>query len=396
MNTLTMPLQGLQGIQTPAPVSIPAKLKSPSGLQDAINKLQGKLQGTVFGAMKFTWNKIQHGVSTHNIGNAPALLNNVAGLHYFTGVDEDGIYRGGNLPWLYVNDLYEDKKLSTAEEYRTLRNTLAFLPSNVSFRFIMAPDMQKLDTVKNAFTDSGFMHIVKKTFIYTPVNDGRELLAQLKSDARSKINAAKRDLEIVDMSAEDYFAFYKENLAAAGKDSWFNLNIDRQLVEAGLKGDLKQAHIIATRRKATEDNPGPFPIEAAIVLTGGADGFMKLLRITYKRETQANPNFELHKHAVKFLIFESMRRAAEAGFKLDTDCFTPGAESLYTRFGVFELVSRHEFQRKSMQLVVKKLAPFASKLMRRAQVYAFSRLGCLLYQLLFAHHIFQTLQGTTL
>lgn len=167
MNTLTMPLQGLQGIQTPAAVSIPAKLKTPSRLQEVTKKLQDKLPGTVFGAMKFTWNKIQHGVGTHNISSTPTLLNNVAGLNYFTGIDENGICRGGNLPWLYINDIYASKTLNEVEKYRTLRNTLAYLPGNVSFRFIMAPDMQKLDTVKSAFTDLGFMHIVQKTFIYT-------------------------------------------------------------------------------------------------------------------------------------------------------------------------------------------------------------------------------------
>jgi hypothetical protein len=396
-NTYALPSQAFQATDLPSSSGgFTSRFTTPARLQGFINKLQHKLPGTLYGALKFNWNKVQQGAATCNIGPTPALINKVEGLHYFTGFDENGIARGGNLPWLYVNNLYQDKCFDEADKYRKIRGVLAQLPGNVSFRFIMSPDITDLGSIKNAFTDSGFMHYVQKTFIYTPLQDGRDLLAQLKSDARNKINSARRDLEIVEMSAEDYFAFYKENLAAAGKDSWFNLNIDHQLVEEGLKENLQQAHIIATRRKAVEGSPGPFPIEAAIVLTGGADGFMKLLRITYKREDKDNPSFELHKHAVKFLIFESMSRAALGGFRLDTDCFTPGAESLYTRFGVFELVSRHEFQRKSMQLLQRKTASLGAKVLKRLRAYALSRLSYLIYQLLLTHHVFQTIQSVSL
>lgn len=368
-------------------------------LQRVLNvrkKLIRKLNESVFGSYRFAVNKMHFGIQSHNIGKEPQLINQAGALPYFTGVDEIGVYRGGHLPWLYLDDMYADKAISEAEKYQNYKNTLAHLPGNVSFRFILNPAQQKFDTIKKAFLDCGFIHVVQKTFIYTPANDGRDVAAQLKSDARSKINAAKRDLELVHMSVEEYFEFYRENLAAAGKESWFNLDIDYQLVKAALDKDLGQAQIIATRRKASEDSTGQLPIEAAIVLTCGADGYIKLLRITYRREGGKNAGFTLHKHAVKFLIFEAMNRAADAGLKLDTDCFTPGAEALYTRFGVFEMVDRNEFRRKSMQWVFRMVIKKANIYYAKIERYALSRLSCLIYQLLFTHYIFQTVQSSAL
>ncbi len=378
MNAATAAIHDIHASGKPAPRnSAGAAPKSSSGFA---KKIREQMAHSLLASLRFTWNKLSHGVGLRNLGAHPHLINDLDGLQYYAGIDEKGVHRGGNLPWLYTGELY-----AGAGKQAALRHTLARLPGNVSFRFIMNPRIRDIASLKSGFEKSGFVYSNQKTFIYNPPKDGTDPLAQMKADARNKINAAKRDLEIVAMGTEEYFKFYRENLAAAGKDSYFNLNIDCALVKEGVKSSPPQAYIIATRKKPAPDG-GTFPIDAAIVLTGGADGYMKLLRITYRRDGA-------HKHAVKFLVYEAARRAAGMGLMLDTDCFTPGAEALYSRFGIFTLETRHEFQRKTMATLLCRLRGPARKAAGLLRIFFFSRLFFLIYQLVFAHNVFKPVQG---
>lgn len=302
------------------------------------------------GAARFHWNKLVHRAGTHNIGQTLPFMTNIDTLHYYVGRDEKGILRGGNLPWLYLRDLIPYGFASREEKFKSLCRALAQLPGNVAFAFAASPDLHDADIVRAAFRTAGFSHIARKTYTYRGANDGADPISKIKSDARTKVNSARRDLEFVDMSLEEFFAYYRANLEADGKNSHFHLNIDLELIGRAMAEG--QIEIMAVRKKASDDQPGPHPVDAAIVCSRGEDGYYKLMRISY-RHYNSGP-IAPHKHALKMLVVEAMKRSAALGMVLDVDGATPGGETLYSRFGVFETVIRDEFKRKTAQTLIRK------------------------------------------
>lgn len=302
------------------------------------------------GAARFHWNKLVHRAGTHNIGQTLPFMTNIDTLHYFVGRDEKGILRGGNLPWLYLRDLTPYGFASRAEKFKSVCRALAQLPGNVAFSFASSPDLRDADIVRDAFRTAGFSHTARKTYTYKGVNDGTDPISKVKSDARTKVNSARRDLEFVEMSLEEFFAYYRENLDAEGKNSHFHLNIDLELISRAMNEG--QIEIMAVRKKSSEDQPGPHPIDAAVVCSCGEDGYYKLMRISYRHH--ASGPIPPHKHALKMLVVEAMKRSAARDMVLDVDGATPGGETLYSRFGVFETVIRDEFKRKTAQTLIRK------------------------------------------
>ncbi len=307
-------------------------------------------------SFRFALNKIRHGQTSIKI-HTPALeLHNLETLHFFSAADENGILRGGDLPWLYIDHLFTDKTKTDDEKEKYLQKILAKLPSSVAFSFAVSPRTQDTAILRKAFKKSGFIHTTKRTHTFFAGKDD-DIYKMIKSDTRNKINAGRRDLELVPMNASEFFAFYNENLTAAGKKNYFNQNIDRDLVNAGLAMTPPQIHILAARYKQSVAGRDDLPFEAAAICAGGADGFLKLMRITYRHQTDAD-TLPPHKHGIKFLVFEAMNRAAAMGLILDTDGFTPGGDTLYSRFGVFQSEIRDEFKRKTVHTLLGKIWPF--------------------------------------
>jgi hypothetical protein len=306
------------------------------------------------GSWRFFANKAAHRLWSLNACKATPLLNDLAGLPYYIGRDENDVLRGANPPWFYISDFLAGESVPCAEKKSEILARLAVLPANVAFAFECSPRLKDKNIVIDALKQAGFTHSTKKTYTYFAPK-GTDILAQIKSDTRNKVRAAMRELEIVPLSIDEFLDFYESNLTGAGKNSYFSLKIDREILEHGSKMDPSQVHILAARRKVTKETPGPHPVEAAFVCTGGMDGFLKLMRITYRSE---RPGLSApHKHAVKFLVYESMRLALEMGLTLDTDGCTPGGEILYSRFGVFDTEIRDEFKRKTVQTVIYRFLP---------------------------------------
>jgi hypothetical protein len=161
------------------------------------------------------------------------------------------------------------------------------------------------------------------------------------------VNNARRDLEGCRMDLDSFFRYYRENLKAAGKDCYFNLDIDQRLIEEAYRRNPSSVHIIAVCRKETDDKSAPRPIDAAIICLAGPDEYLKMLRITYRHADPAGILPPPHKHATKLLMVEAMNLSISLGLTLDSDGSTPGSEVLYSRFGVFEATTRIDFTRKT-------------------------------------------------
>lgn len=306
------------------------------------------------GSALFSLNKIKYGEVFNIERNIHLKIQQAENISFYTAIDENGILRGGELPWSYLHDLIPESITEEKDKIDYLCRVLSKLPSNVAFSFAARPDLKDAEIVKKAFFKSGFVYNEKKTLLFKGSAYDGDLVKRFKSDVRSKINAGIRDLEVVAMSVDEFFKFYKNNLATAKKESYFNLDIDQKLIAEAVKLQVPCAHILAVRQKAKGPNGEDAPVDAAIICAGGPDGYLKLLRITYRHEVEGVSPLP-HKHATKYLVYEAMKLAIEKGLTLDTDGFTPGGDILYSRFGVFEASARDEFKRKTAQTFLKKL-----------------------------------------
>lgn len=315
-----------------------------------------KSLGFFAGALRFHLNKLAYKAPLANVKDDALLHQATSAFEYYTSSDEQGILRGGEYPWQYLQNLVPQVLGSAPQKLDYLRRELARLPSNVAFSFACSPDLQDADIIKAAFRKAGFTHLEKRTHLFKPSAGQEDILMSIKPDMRNKIRAAMRDLELVPMSADEFFTFYEDNLSSVGKKYYFNFGIDKDLAKKALSQTPAQAHIVAVRQKGV-DQTARMPFDAAILCTGCADGFLKLSRITYRVHKDSDKDINIpppHKHAIKFLVYEAMKMAADMGATLDTDGYTPGGEVLYSRFGVLEAKTRDEYKRKTIYIPIKR------------------------------------------
>lgn len=295
----------------------------------------------LIGEAKSRLNKLVYSATAQKIASDEVQALTIGKLDLFIGRDENGYLRGGDLPWQYMQGV-TDGVITDREKREQLARTLAQLPSNISYTFKAAPQLRDREIVRAAFARAGFVNERRTTQIYTN-EPGSDAVDRMKSDARTKIRKGRKELEFTDMSVDDFFKHYRENLGE--RHSHFFLNIDNALLKQALSGENPQAEIIAVRRKPDE-NGTKQPIEAAAIISTGADGYCKLLRLTFRRFAEKDEGLPPpHQQALKVLVVEAMNRAAARGLPLDVDGFTPGGNTVYSRFGVFETVTHDQFAR---------------------------------------------------
>ncbi|WDR01291.1 hypothetical protein PSQ19_10575 [Devosia algicola] len=271
-------------------------------------------------------------------------------LEYYAAVDEAGARRGGHPPSSYLHNLVVSKSATEAQKLRIVRQLIAQLPGNVTFGLTAGPHAKDIDILKRAFAGAGFRRWAQTTYVYSPPTDGSDLVASMKGKRiKSMLRAAKRDLDVIEISPTEFVRFFVRNLEAAGKHNHCSPAIDHALLTNAITRNPPQARLIAARRKPTAENPHPKRFESAIALTWGNDGLVKLFRITYGRNA--------HQHGTKLLILEGGATAARLGKKLDTDAGTEGGGELYRRFGSFIAHTRHEFVRYPMRQYIQKSYP---------------------------------------
>lgn len=289
---------------------------------------------------KFRTNKVAHWVQAQKVTSSKPEISNIEKLDFFIGRDESGQLRGGDLPWQYMQGVC-DGQVSSKEKRKQFGHTLAQLPSHVSYVFKADPNIRDQSIVRDAFARAGFINEKRTTLIYR-AEPGTDPLDAMKSDARTKIRKGRRELEFTSMGIDAFFDHYRANLGE--KPSHFFLNIDQALLRQAVNPEHAQAEIIAVRRKA-DGTDKPQPVEAAAIISNGADGYCKLLRLTFRRMAEADDAPPPHQQALKVLIVEAMQRATERGLPLDVDGFTPGGNTLYSRFGGFQPMVHDQFTR---------------------------------------------------
>lgn len=295
---------------------------------------------------RFTRNQRAHsgqdtGIDTTKLGIHQSSDGN---FQYWIAPTKKAGIRGGEMPWEYMQGICDGQK--TAEEKKThVLKELARLPQNASFTFHTHPDLRDADIIKEAFAEAGFRVLPRHTLVYKG-NLGEDPIAKLPSNARSNVKTGRRDLEITSMDSDDFFDFYRKNLEE--RTSHFFLDVDQELMKAGINATPPHAEIIAARRKTIEGGE-PYPVDAAILCGLGSDRTM-LLRISFRKAAEGDNVPAPHPQAVKMLVVEAMKRANERGVALDVSGYTPGGQTVYERFGVFEpeeglMLTRRTFSR---------------------------------------------------
>ena len=299
-------------------------------------------------ATRFYLNKIRHGFLEPFAGHTATLTGEAVGgallkeirifgkdgsgqLQYCEMRDASGIRRGFQLPWVHLEgilDCADDKARRL-----TLRRLLARLPGGVCSNFVLGRNLAHADIVAETFRRIGFRVMNVDTFYYDPPDDPSEVIETLTSKGMQKVlRKAGRDLELVDISPREFANYYKHNIEAAGKHSYFDFETDHVLFEHGLStGNIR---ILGARRKATAEKPGPFPLDAAMVCTKNADqDNCKFIRVTHRPRTAGASDQAPQENASKLLILAAMEDAAALGLHFETDGTTPGMTRIYAAFG---------------------------------------------------------------
>lgn len=306
--------------------------------------------------LRFALNKLIHSALSHILyGTAPVIREIgadgilreiqivrrgtvVGALEYFAAKDERGTWRGGHAPCSYLHRVITDNSASDRQKLRITRQLIAQLPGNVLFGLTAGPHAEDIEILKRAFQGAGFRTWQQTTFVYSPPNDSGDLIASMKgARLRTALRAARRDLDVIEISPTQFIRYFVDNLQRAGKRNYCSPSLDHALLSDAVNRQPPQARIVAARRKGVEENTLESRLESAIALTWGGDGLVKLFRVTY------DPCG--HPHGTKLLILEGAETAACQGMHLDTDAATEGGKTLYQRFGSFRAHTRHEFVR---------------------------------------------------
>ena len=317
---------------------------------DTQTKASAIWRETLPGVARFYFNKLRHGFvaprppapdemesASSPVRHARTAMAGATGdLPYCLGRDARGILCGVQPAWMYLRDLGGTGRQKAA----IIRRLLAQLPGGVSFHFAFHIDLPDAAAVRQGFASAGFQVMDWDTFTYTPPTGHADLIDTFTGKSiKGTLRRARRDLEIIDISARDYFRFQRANLAASGKKNNRNDDLDRQILDEALRRNC--ARVLAARRRSTDAHPGPHPIDAAAVcLWEEPARVLQLWRLTY-RDHSYGP-LPAHVDASKLLVLAAMQEAADRKMILDTDGYTRGMAKIYGLFGpgVFQLASR--------------------------------------------------------
>ena len=334
----------------------------------------GSIADAIASSLAFQWNRVAYGDSPSMAGRNNLLREDA--LNFYHGENEEGLITGGNPHWAYLSNPFNPAHWAAGSDrykeirYHALRAGLAKLPASAALKFHADPLLEEdRSLIRRAFKNAGFKVENRPTFLFKPdTGDFDELVRQFPDNAQKNVLKAARALELTTMDVDSFFDFYRANLQDKGVTrSHFSLDLDQKVLKEEMAKDNSDIKIIAARRKSTPNDPGPHPIDAAILHTRGADGYVKLLRVSYRIAKENDDLPRPHQQAIKLLVTHAMLYAGQNGATLDTDGFTPGGRTLYERFGVFgekphdqDVYSRSTI-RNITRVIVKKAEPLLPK-----------------------------------
>jgi hypothetical protein len=205
------------------------------------------------------------------------------------------------------------ESLSEEEKTIVLVQLIKQLPK-ISFTFSISEQAPDARLMRQTFKCAGFECFEQLNYSQPP----KAIINTLGAKVRKHIKQAHSKLDLVNIDPETFISFYRANLEEAGEQSYFPLNIAKELISAGIRRNPPQARIIAASKKRTEHPSGQPVIDAAISIVWDNE------RCYYWLSTRRQKS---HPDAIKLLMVTAMQHAAQLGLIFDAD----GANTLGNR-----------------------------------------------------------------
>jgi hypothetical protein len=223
--------------------------------------------------------------------------------------------------WSHLGGPVVSQDLGREERADVIRELIAQLPRNTSFRFVCSPGTSDADLTKQEFTRAGFEWSTEITYLQYPSDQG--ILERLFGESRRQVASAPKKLQVLDIDADEFVAFYEVNLRESGKKPYASLQSVRDLIIRGQRGDTPQMRIIAAKQRGEGA-----PLDAAIAYAWDNKRFY--LWLVTHRHPSDNYHNKPHPHAVKLLILVGTEIARNMGLIFDADgASTEGNQILY-------------------------------------------------------------------
>jgi hypothetical protein len=263
--------------------------------------------------------------------------------------------------WSHLGGPVVSQALDRDERAGVIRQLIARLPGKVSFKFVCNPNTADADLIRQAFEEEGFEHRAETTYLQRP--EGPDILSRISSKHKGHLRRAERDLDVVQIGADEFIEFYRANLRAAGKQCYASLKNARDLIATGQESSAPQVRVFAARRKGAAS-----PLDAAIACAWDSERYY-LWMVTRRRLQGFGPGAgRPHGDAVKLLILRATQHAQSLNLIFDVDgAASEGANNLYGEILKFPIVeSRDVFVRDTrLQKIYRQFQPKLRELSAR-------------------------------
>ncbi len=258
----------------------------------------------------------------------------LASVPYFVRRSRLGFRWGRNPDWSIPTGLHLEPRLTSNRRAQVLEDLVRQLPATISLYLVFSEDAGWSQDVPDAFTRNGFEYSRVPTYQWAP-SDG-DVLALMKSKARSQLKRAQECLEIREIGADDFLDYYHTNLVLENARPARSLHLAKELLRTGSTRGV--VRIIAASRPAASAD-----YDAAIACTWDSDRYYYWMSSHRPHINECKP----HKDAGKVLVLDAMRHARSLGLIFDTDgAGSTGSEHLYRDILKLRRADiRHVFQR---------------------------------------------------
>jgi hypothetical protein len=190
------------------------------------------------------------------------------------------------------------------------------LPS-ISFTFSIADHTPDASLIRQAFKCAGFECFEQLNYSQPP----EAIVSRLGTKLREHIKQARNKLNVISIGPDEFITFYRANLNAADRKSYFSLEIAKELIDVCINSSRPQARIIAASRTRPDRFSEQPVIDAAICIVWDNE------RCYYWLSTRRKDS---HPDAIKLLIVTAMKHARSLGLVFDADGVnSPGAQRLF-------------------------------------------------------------------
>lgn len=299
----------------------------------------------------------------------------VGRLPYLLSKSRIGLSHVRDPLWSYFGGPVVDERLSRSEQAKVIRLLVKQLPRRASVSICCNANANYGDLVRDVFVSEGFQHTVQPNYVRFPT--GSPVMGTRKSKHIKHLQRAAKKLDCVEIKAEEFVRFYKANLQARNKTSYWPLDIVKRLIEEGSSRGTLRA--IAARQKNAANEQGSVdlevPYDAAIVYVW--DNFRCYYWLSTRRISDANSSHpKPHPDAIKMLAMKVLEHAQDMKLIFDADGVTTlGTENLYRNmFGLREREVCDIFNRTT---VAERLYQVAERLYQKVRPKLKNTLGLL-------------------